>query len=313
MNSFSNRLKKNLKVLQTWAQKFPCTAYRIYDRDIPEFAVSIDYYSGFLVIHRYTNLQFQERDEIHFQILFGELVNEFGFPAEKIFVKERSRQKGNAQYQKHAELGKRVEIQEGPLKFLVNLSDYLDTGLFLDHRYSRRWVREHSSGRRVLNLFCYTGAVSAHSIFGGASEVVSVDLSATYLDWAEENFVLNGFNPRKHPLVRADVLDFLKTLPIRDKFDLIFLDPPSFSNSKKMTDDFDVQKDHVWLVELCMSHLRPNGVLFFSNNLRSFKLDEDLKSRYQFQDVTQKTLPPDFKNKLIHRAWLVEDSRESLR
>ena len=281
----------------------------MYDRDIPEFAVTVDYYNGKIVVYRYFNKQFQERDDLHFKTVIDDVKSVFGVSGEDVFVKERARQKGLTQYQKVGDHSVTHLVGEGPARFKVNLSDYLDTGLFLDHRDSRRWVRENSKQKRVLNLFCYTGSVSVHAIHGEARQVVSVDMSATYLDWAAENFALNGFSEEQHPLVRANVVDWLETLPSREKFDLIFLDPPSFSNSKKMKEEFDVQRDHEWLVSRCMEHISLSGTLFFSNNLRSFKLSEDLAGRFDVSDVTRKTLPPDFRNELIHRAWLLQHKR----
>lgn len=310
MNSFENRLKKNLKTLVPWAQKFPCDAYRVYDRDIPEYAVSVDFYAGNIVVYRYLNQKFTERDDLRFPEVLDGIKSVFGVSDNQIFIKERERQKGLSQYQRVDQSGCRVDVHEGPLTLVVNLSDYLDTGLFLDHRASRRWVRENAAGLRVLNLFCYTGSVSAHAISGGARQVVSVDMSATYLDWAAENFARNQFSISQHPLIRADVLEWLRHLDSSEKFDLVFLDPPSFSNSKKMKQDFDVQQDHDWLIRLCMSHLSERGVLFFSNNLRSFKLDEKLCGQFSFSEITRKTLPPDFRNELIHRAWLVKHAHK---
>jgi 23S rRNA G2069 N7-methylase RlmK/C1962 C5-methylase RlmI len=309
MNSFSNRLKKNLKTLQPWAKRFPCDAFRVYDRDIPEFAVTVDDYNGKIVVYRYFNKQYQERDDIHFATVIEEIKSVFGVSDDDVFVKERSRQKGLAQYQKVGNQSVTHVVGEGPARFVVNLSDYLDTGLFLDHRESRRWVRLNAAQKRVLNLFCYTGSVSVHAIHGGAQQVVSVDMSATYLDWAAANLELNGFSEKQHPLVRANVIEWLETLPAAEKFDLIFLDPPSFSNSKKMKEEFDVQRDHEWLVSKCMEHVSRSGTLFFSNNLRSFKLSEDLAGRFDISDVTRKTLPPDFRNELIHHAWLLQHKR----
>jgi 23S rRNA (guanine2445-N2)-methyltransferase / 23S rRNA (guanine2069-N7)-methyltransferase len=304
MNSFGNRILKNLRTLRPWAAKFPCNAFRIYDRDIPEYAVSVDLYGNNLVVCRYSNLKFQERDEANFEIVLNELKEILKISEERIFVKERARQKGISQYQKVSQTDVRDEVFEGPLKFIVNLSDYLDTGLFLDHRASRKWVRENSAGKRVLNLFCYTATVSANALYGGATEVVSVDLSSTYLDWAIENFKLNQLDRKSHQVIRADVLSWLSGLPRSEKFDLIFLDPPSFSNSKKMKSDFDVQNDHQWMIGRCMEHLSGNGVLFFSNNLRSFKLSSVLTEKYRCTEITGKTLPPDFRNELIHHSWL---------
>jgi 23S rRNA G2069 N7-methylase RlmK/C1962 C5-methylase RlmI len=306
MNSFGNRILKNLRSLKPWAEKYPCTAYRIYDRDIPEFAVSVDVYGKNVVIFRYSNLKYLERDDLHSQIVLDELKSILQISDENIFIKERARQKGVSQYQKFSRSEFKCEVTEGPLNFIVNLSDYLDTGLFLDHRFSRKWVRENASGKRVLNLFCYTGTVSANALYGGASEVVSVDLSSTYLDWALENLKINGLDGRNHTAVRADVLSWLSDYSDGHKFDLIFLDPPSFSNSKKMKDDFDVQTDHQWLVEQCMERLDVSGVLFFSNNLRTFKMSPVLLEKFKCTEITKKTLPPDFRNELIHRAWLFE-------
>ncbi|NBO37098.1 hypothetical protein EBU99_00780 [bacterium] len=310
MNSFTNRLKKNVKQLSVWAERFPCTAYRIYDRDIPEYAVSIDFYAGKFVVYRYFNAVLQERDERHFVDVIEGLKTVFAARDEEIYIKERQRKKGLSQYEKVAQKTALHVVTEGQLKFIVNLSDYLDTGLFLDHRLSRRWVAERASGLRVLNLFCYTGTVSAHAIHAGARQVISVDMSQTYLDWASENFKLNGFSPVQHPLIRADVLAWL-TEPVQgDFYDLIFLDPPSFSNSKKMKGTFDVQRDHLWLVEQCMKRLRPDGTLFFSNNLRSFKMAEEIINSYSVTDISKKTLPPDFRNELIHRAWLIQRKKD---
>jgi 23S rRNA G2069 N7-methylase RlmK/C1962 C5-methylase RlmI len=269
--------------------------------------VSVDFYNSKLVVSRYFNKNFHERDELRFVEVLSALKSVLSVEDSDIFVKERQRQKGIAQYEKVSEKTILHTVHEGSLKFLVNLSDYLDTGLFLDHRLSRRWMFENANGKRVLNLFCYTGSVSVHAAAGGASHVTSVDLSSKYLRWAEENMQLNGIDIRGHDFIRDDVCLWLKSTG-RDKgYDIIFLDPPSFSNSKKMHDIFDVQRDHRWMVERCMSLLNPGGVLFFSNNLRSFKLDSDLGVFFNIRDITKKTLPVDFRNEMIHRAWLIEN------
>ncbi|MBM3383039.1 MAG: methyltransferase domain-containing protein [Betaproteobacteria bacterium] len=305
MTAFANRLTKNFKHLRLWAQKFPCTAFRVYDRDIPEYAVTVDYYNGKIVVCRYFSERFAERDELHFAEVITAVKAFFEVEDTDVFVKERQRKKGLAQYEKVAQETVLHHVSEGQFKFIVNLSDYLDTGLFLDHRISRRWVHENAQGKRVLNLFCYTGAVSVHAAGGGAKSVTSIDMSATYLDWAEDNFRLNNLLRSEHRFIRADVCEWLKRPGSDEKFDLIFLDPPSFSNSKKMQDVFDVQQDHVWMVERCIEMLSTSGVLFFSNNLRTFKLAESLREKYSITDFSRKTIPPDFRNELIHHAWII--------
>ena len=306
MNAFANRLAKNLKILRPWAQRFPCDAFRVYDRDIPEYAFSVDFYNGKVVLYRYFSERFAERDERHFAEVFDAVKALFGVRDDDIFIKERQRKKGLSQYEKVSSETVIHQVNEGGFKFIVNLSDYLDTGLFLDHRLSRRWVHDNSEGRRVLNLFCYTGSVSVHAAGGGATSVTSVDLSATYLDWAVENFRINGFLSPQHNFLRADVCEWLRQCSGAPKYDLIFLDPPSFSNSKKMRDVFDVQNDHLWMIESCMEKLADIGALFFSNNLRTFKLDEALRKRYNVTDFSRKSIPHDFRNELIHHAWILK-------
>jgi 23S rRNA G2069 N7-methylase RlmK/C1962 C5-methylase RlmI len=308
MTPFANRLAKNYRHLKSWASRFPCDAFRVYDRDIPEYAVSIDFYAGKVVVYRYRKGQFDVRDEANFPDVLTGIRDVFGVEDDAIFVKERSRQKGLTQYQKLGGESQLHTVNEGAHKFIVNLSDYLDTGLFLDHRLSRRWVFENAKGRRVLNLFCYTGSVSVHALGGGAREVVSIDLSSTYLKWARDNLQLNGFPPSTFSILRADICEWLESSSVGVPFDLIFLDPPSFSNSKKMKVEFDVQRDHVWLVEQCMRRLHHDGVLFFSNNLRSFSLADELRLRYSVEDISKKTIPQDFRNDLIHHAWLIRKS-----
>ncbi|MEN9530323.1 MAG: hypothetical protein RI932_2196 [Pseudomonadota bacterium] len=305
MTAFANRLAKNFKHLRPWAQKFPCDAFRVYDRDIPEYAVSVDFYNGKILVCRYFSERYSARDELHFLEVMGALKSFFSVGDEDIFIKERSRKKGLSQYEKVGNKTVLHHVSEGNFKFIVNLSDYLDTGLFLDHRLSRRWVHDNSAGRRVLNLFCYTGSVSVHAAGGGAASVTSVDMSSTYLDWAEDNFRLNGFLRPEHKFIRADVCEWLRQPHSGAKFDLVFLDPPSFSNSKKMRDVFDVQKDHLWMIESCLERMTESGILFFSNNLRSFKLDDSLRDRYSITDFSKKSLPPDFRNELIHHAWVI--------
>lgn len=303
MNPFLNRMKKNLNKIRTWSVRQQCDAYRVYDRDIPEYAVSIDFYAGSIVVYRYLNPQFVQRDDERFVDILAAVQELFKVDQSQIFVKERSRQKGSAQYERLGEESVLQIVTEFGLKFIVNLSDYLDTGLFLDHRLSRHWVYKNSSNLRVLNLFCYTGSVSVHAACGGAQRVVSVDLSARYLDWARDNFVANQIDTMPHEFVRADVCQWLSAC--RESFDLIFIDPPSFSNSKKMVSNFDVQRDHATLLRQCAHLLSDRGRVFFSNNLRSFKLDPTLLADFLVSDISKSTIPQDFKNQLIHKAWIL--------
>lgn len=303
MNPFLNRMKKNLNKIRAWSVRQQCDAYRVYDRDIPEYAVSVDYYAGSIVIYRYFNPQFAERDDERFRDVLAGIEELFEIDRTNVFVKERSRQKGNMQYERLGEDSVLQTVTEFGLKFIVNLSDYLDTGLFLDHRLSRYWVQRNSADLRVLNLFCYTGSVSVHAACGGAKRVVSVDLSARYLDWARDNFKANQISTNPHEFVRADVCQWLTCC--QESFDLIFVDPPSFSNSKKMSSTFDVQRDHAALLRQCSALLSTRGRLFFSNNLRSFKLDPDITANFTVSDISKITIPQDFKNQLIHKAWII--------
>jgi len=224
-----------------------------------------------------------------------------GVPRERMALKQRLRGKGGEKYGRLEERGKFFEVGEGGLKFLVNLYDYLDTGLFLDHRPLRARVRELARARRFLNLFCYTGAFSVYAAAGGATETTSVDLSQTYLDWAARNLALNGFDLTRNKLVRDDAISYLQNHSVM--FDLIFVDPPTFSNSKR-AEDFDVQRDHVELLKLCGEHLLPGGTILFSNNFRRFKLDEAALAQFEIRDITTSTIPFDFeRNPRIHRTW----------
>ena len=225
-------------------------------------------------------------------------------PPENVFLKTRQRQKGASQYQKFAAQGRFHEVREGPARFWVNFTDYLDTGLFLDHRLTRRLIGELAAGQRFLNLFGYTGTASVWAALGGATRTTTVDLSATYLDWARRNFGLNGLHGPKHALVRADCRQWLAQA--RDSYDLIFLDPPTFSNSKRMDGILDLQRDHVALLRQTARLLTPDGVLLFSTNQRNFRLDRAGLPELAFEDWSRRTLPPDFaRDPKIHRCWRI--------
>lgn len=223
-----------------------------------------------------------------------------GISKENIFLKLRQRKPGRlGQYQKYDEVLHEFEVTENGLTFIVNLSDYLDTGLFLDHRITRLMVKEQSSGRKVLNLFAYTGSFSVYAAAGGAGEVVTIDLSKTYLNWAERNLQLNGFTDTvKYKIVHADVKQYLKSIPL-DYFDMIIMDPPTFSNSKRMEDILDIQRDHVTLINQCMAGLKTGGILYFSTNFRKFELDKGKIKAITIKDITKATTPFDFGGRLF--------------
>jgi 23S rRNA (guanine2445-N2)-methyltransferase / 23S rRNA (guanine2069-N7)-methyltransferase len=298
-----NRIEKNFRHLRKIAARENIECWRVYDADLPEYAAAIDIYGEHLHIQEYQAPA--SVDENLARTRWRELVRAageaLGIPRERIALKQRRRGKGGEKYGRLDERGEFLEVGEGGLKFLVNLHDYLDTGLFLDHRPLRQRVRELARGKRFLNLFCYTGSVSVYAAAGGAAETVSVDLSQTYLDWAARNFALNGLDPASNRLVRDDAATYLQSHSAM--FDLIFVDPPTFSNSKR-AEDFDVQRDHARLLNLCGDRLLPGGMVLFSNNFRRFKLDEQRLSRFAIREISALTIPFDFARRArIHRAW----------
>lgn len=301
-----NRLTKLVRHRSKLAKKAGITAYCIYDKDLPEFPVRIDWYDGRVYMseykakHRLTEAQHAAWLQGTLQVIADVLQ----VPEENIYTKERRRKADRfSQYQKTGSEAAFFTVQESGLQFWVNLSDYLDTGLFLDHRITRQMVRQEAAGRRVLNLFAYTGSFSVYAAAGGASEVVTVDLSNTYINWAKRNFALNGFtDERKYHFVVADVLQYLKSLPA-GRFDLIIMDPPTFSNSKKMKDILDIQRDHAELINRCMHALQPGGVLYFSTNARRFQLNRAALTATECTDITRATTPFDFEGKLLRWCW----------
>ncbi len=306
---FVNRLRKNLRHLSRWAEREGVSCYRLYDADLPEYAVAVDRYEQWLHVQEYAPpptvdpARAQERLDQIMAVLPAVLE----VPSDHVFLKVRRRQKGADQYPKQAEQGRFHEVREGPARLLVNFSDYLDVGLFLDHRPIRQWLREQAGGRRFLNLFGYTGAATVHAALGGAVGGVTVDLSATYLDWTQRNLELNGVRDSQHRLIRADCRQWLAQA--MDRYDLIFLDPPTFSNSRQTAESFDVQRDHVDLLRQTLRLLAPGGVLIFSTNYRKFRLDAEALADVQIEDWSRRTLPPDFaRNPKIHRCWRITQS-----
>ncbi len=311
---FANRLEKNRKRLKKWLKQSGERCYRLYDADMPEYALAVDLYGDRVHVQEYAaprSVDAAQAQKRLFEALavIPEVLE--GDPT-RMVVKRRERQSGRAQYQKQAASGERFEVREGRARLWVNLRDYLDTGLFLDHRPVRRMLGEMAPGKRFLNLFCYTATATVQAALGprgaegcaGASDSVSVDLSNTYLEWARDNFALNGLDPSRHRVVRDDCLRWLETAGA--EFDLIFMDPPTFSNSKKMEGTLDVQRDHGRLVRLAMARLAPGGTLVFSNNQRRFTLDADLAEHYAVDDISAKTFDPDFiRNPDLHHVFLI--------
>ena len=314
-----NRIEKNYRHLRKRAEREGVECWRVYDADLPEYAAAIDLYRAhaedgspgtqdYLHIQEYQAPATIEEDVARTRL--RELVRAAGealsVPRQRVAVKTRKRGKGGEKYGRFDERSEFIEVREGGLCFIVNLWDYLDTGLFLDHRPLRGRVRELARGKRVLNLFCYTGSVSVYAAAGGALETTSVDLSATYLDWASRNLALNGFGSageqsRRHKLVQADAIEYLRDHSAM--YDLIFVDPPTFSNSKR-ADDFDVQRDHAQLLQMCRDRLLPGGTILFSNNFRRFKLDESALADLEIRDISVSSIPFDFeRNSRIHCAF----------
>jgi 23S rRNA (guanine2445-N2)-methyltransferase / 23S rRNA (guanine2069-N7)-methyltransferase len=302
---FANRLRKNLQQADRWARKQGVSCYRVYDADMPEYAVAIDRYGPALHVAEYKAPAGVEPDaaERRLREVAQALPGVTGIDSADIHYKQRQRQRGKDQYQKTGVAGRMLEVQEGRVKLLVNLADYLDTGLFLDHRPLRLRIAAEAAGKDFLNLYCYTASATVHAAINGANSTCSVDLSNTYLDWAGQNLAANGLAAGEvHSLVRADTLQWLQEDTA--KYDLILLDPPSFSNSKSMQGSFDVQRDHVELVKLTLARLREGGVLYFSNNLRSFKIDPALAEIASVEDISASTIDFDFRRKpKIHRCW----------
>lgn len=308
ITSFANRMGKNIKHLMKWAKRNGLEAWRIYDRDIPQYPFAVDVYGEHVHLQEYDTGWLMQPEE--YEAWLAEVVEAVcfvtGFAPDQIHLKRRARQKGTQQYEKTGQTGEDFIISENGRRFWVNLDKYLDTGLFLDHRNTRKTVGEEAQGKRFLNLFSYTGSFTVYAATGGAVASETVDLSNTYLDWARRNFELNGINTEAHQIVRADVFQYLENAAEAGKqFDLIVMDPPSFSNSKKMLDILDIQRDHVKLIDGAMKLLAPNGTLYFSNNLRGFVLDDTLGSRYKIQDRSKQSVPDDFRNKKIHQCWRI--------
>ncbi len=310
---FANRLRKNLKKLSIWAKQNAITCYRVYDADLPEYAAAIDIYQGeqtWINVQEYEPPKTidQHKADQRLAGLLAEIPQVLGVNSEQVFLKIRKKQRSTDQYEKHDEQGRFHIIKEGGCKLLVNFEDYLDTGLFLDHRPIRLLIQQQAKNKRFLNLFAYTGSATVHAAMGGAKSTTTVDMSNTYIEWAKKNMALNK-NTGEHEFIQADCLEWLANeaneVDAR-QYDLIFLDPPTFSNSKRMDDVFDIQNDHVQLIKNAVALLSVEGVLYFSTNFRRFKIDLLGLSELSVVDMSVKTIPEDFsRNQRIHYCWKI--------
>ena len=305
---FANRLQKNIKKIEKWAKQQGLDAYRLYDADLPEYNLAVDRYADHIVVQEYAAPKNIDENKARQRLLdaVNATLNVTGIETNKLILKVRQKQKGTNQYEKLANKGEYFYVNEYGAKLWVNLTDYLDTGLFLDHRLTRKMLGEMAQGKDFLNLFAYTGSATVHATLGKAKSTTTVDMSNTYLNWAEQNLLLNDIEGKQHKLIQADCLQWLEKCD--RQFDLIFVDPPTFSNSKRMEDSWDVQRDHIKLMTNLKRILRPNGTIVFSNNKRGFKMDfaklEELG--LSAVEISHKTLPLDFeRNKQIHNCWLV--------
>lgn len=311
---FANRLRKNLKKTLRWAEQNDISCFRVYDRDMPDYNLSIDLYAKWVHIHQYAPPKSVDAQLAASRMAAAvkSIKDILGVRSNRLFIKARERQKGKKQYEKKGDGGKMYEVREGACSFLVNFTDYLDTGLFLDHRPVRQKIYRQSRGKRFLNLYGYTGTASVQAAMGGAASTVTVDLSATYLHWTKMNFAVNGLAEQKNSVERADCLQWLEKSTAQ--FDLIFIDPPTFSNTKKEQRIFDIQRDHARLIELAMARLDSDGLLIFSTNFRRFQLDDRLLALYQVKDISKESVPFDFaRNPKIHSCWEVRKTRQTER
>ena len=303
---FRNRLKKMARHYGKWARRQELDAYRIYDADLDEFPITVDRYAEQVYVSIYSRRgeRWTEEEWQYRKLAYrGAIMEVLEVGQDNVFFKLRRRQRGSDQYEKLSVAQREFTVVENGLGFIVNLTDYLDTGLFLDHRQMRLMVAKEAKDKVLLNLFSYTCAFSVYGAAAGARRVDSVDLSHTYLQWGERNLALNDIERGGHRFIQADVLQWLKKRSIPN-YDVVVLDPPTFSNSKRMRGVLDTQEDHVELINRSLSLLKPGGVLYFSTNYRKFKLAEDyIRGAATVKEITQQTLPPDFRKRNLHRSW----------
>ena len=307
----TDRISKRFRHLSKWSRRTDAPCFRVYERDIPEFPLVIDWYDGDVVlwIHPRRKDETPEQEESFARASAESVKFALKVDDTRLFVKRRMRQRGLAQYERESDQGIRRVVIEHGLKFEINLSDYLDTGLFLDHRATRQMIRDRARGQRVLNLFAYTGAFTVHAIAGGAAATLTVDMSNTYQSWTRRNLELNTMAPSaEHRLEAADCLQMLEAGPKRgEAWDIIVLDPPTFSNSKRMASgSFSVDRDWAQLVAHAVDWLSPRGQIWFSTNSRSFRPDDAaLPTGVGMREITKYTVPEDFSGRTPHRAYLI--------
>lgn len=302
-DALSNRVLKNQRHLAKWAKREDIEAYRLYDRDMPEFPLAIDRYANWLHVQAFEKKRPMSTQDL--EAIRAALSATLDVPLPQVIVKYRRRQRGTEQYEKLDSRAPSFTVAERGLRFEVNLARYLDTGLFLDHRDTRALIRSKAHGRTFLNLFAYTGSFTVYAAAGGAQRTVTVDLSRTYQAWSRRNLVHNGLDDERcHTFIQSDVLAFLERMRVaRARFDLIMLDPPSFSNSKRMRDTFDVQRDQLTLLQATLALLAPGGELYFSNNRQGFKLDPRVAELAVAEEISGQTVPVDFQRHTPHRCW----------
>lgn len=309
ITTFRNRLAKNFRHWGKWARRQGISCFRVYDNDIPGTPLAVDIYEDIAHIAEYERDHGMDPDEHSNWLaacvqICSEVLN---IHTDSIFLKYRQRQKGLRQYERFARNGASFIVHENGLNFMIRPADYLDVGLFLDHRNTRQMVRTEAAGKRVLNLFAYTGSFSVYAAAGGAASTLTIDMSNTYLQWADRNLSLNGFAHGPHRLLQADVTAWLRE-PHSDLYDLIILDPPTFSNSKRMHGTLDTQRDHAWLLNSVLQRCAPGGTIYFSTNYRRFKLAEAEIQAGSILDISAKTVPEDFRNKKIHQCFKITRS-----
>ncbi len=305
---FATRLRKRAKHFRKMMARRNITCFRLYERDVPEIPLVVDRYENYLHLSEFERPH--DRDAAQhaawLDLMAATAGEALDVPKQNVFLKRRSRQRGNTQHEKISQTDQRIPVQEGGLTFLVNLADYIDTGLFLDHRVTRGMVREQSAGKHVLNLFAYTGSFTTYAAAGGAASTTSVDLSQTYLDWAQENLKANGLSGPQHQFAAMDIGEFIRRHRTGEVYDLVICDPPTFSNSKRTDEDWNVQTDAVPLLNNILKLVRPGGVIFFSTNFRRFKFDIESLTATAIHEISKQTVPDEFRNRRIHRCWRIE-------